>query len=125
MGNQPFDLTELDWTPELWVACHDNDERNAALASHLWEDNGLDVPQGFLAVLLSYLGTNQPSTFPLYSLLTASAEHENAYVRSSCASSIATALEHWTPQIASSLAALEELYREKVRQSSTYLVYRS
>ncbi|TCD64479.1 translational activator of GCN4 [Steccherinum ochraceum] len=94
---QPFDLTELDWSAELWIAHHDNDEQNARLAGHLWEDNGLDVPEGFLDVLLPYL------------------EHENAYVRSSCASSIATALEHWTSQVPSSLSTIEALYREKAK----------
>ncbi|KAH8103551.1 armadillo-type protein [Cristinia sonorae] len=94
---QPFDLTELDWSPELWIACHDKDEQNARLASHLWEDNGLDVPQGFLGELLSYL------------------DHENAYVRSSCAASIAAGLEHWTQLVPQSLLTLQGLYREKAK----------
>ncbi|THH23082.1 hypothetical protein EUX98_g8100 [Antrodiella citrinella] len=94
---QPFDLTEMDWTPELWIACHDTDEQNVRLADHLWDDNGLDVPQDFLDVLLTYL------------------EHENAYVRSSCASSIAAALEHWPTSVALSLMTLESLYREKAK----------
>jgi hypothetical protein len=55
---QPFDLTDMDWTPELWIVCHDEDEQNARLAEHLWEDNGLDVPEQFLNVLLQYLGNS-------------------------------------------------------------------
>ncbi|CAB4435640.1 unnamed protein product [Rhizophagus irregularis] len=38
-----LDLTEIDFSCELWVACHDEDENNAKLASVLWEDNGMDV----------------------------------------------------------------------------------
>ena len=53
---QPFDLTDLDWSPELWIACHDDDEQNARLARHAWEDNGLDVPEKFLDSLLDFLG---------------------------------------------------------------------
>ena len=53
---QPFDLTDLDWSPELWIAIHDNDEQNARLAQHVWEDNGLDVPEPYLQHLLSFLG---------------------------------------------------------------------
>lgn len=53
---KPFDLTDLDWSPELWIACHDLDAQNARLATHLWEDNGLDVPQHYLQSLLIYLG---------------------------------------------------------------------
>lgn len=51
-------MTELDWSPELWIACRDDDEQNARLAEHLWEDNGLDVPENFLQSLLGYLGMN-------------------------------------------------------------------
>ena len=46
----------MEWSPELWVAAHDEDEQNARLARHLWEDNGLDVPETFLPLLLNYLG---------------------------------------------------------------------
>ena len=46
----------MDWSAELWVACHDDDEQNARLARHLWEDNGLDVPETFLDDLLPFLG---------------------------------------------------------------------
>ena len=53
---QPFDLTDLEWTPELWIAYHDEDEQNARLAQHVWDDNGLDVPKGFLDELLVFLG---------------------------------------------------------------------
>ncbi|KAK7051190.1 translational activator of GCN4 [Paramarasmius palmivorus] len=94
---QPFDLTDYEWSPELWIACHDEDEQNARLARHLWEDNGLDVPQGFLDLLLQFL------------------EHDNAYVRASNAVAIAEAVEHWPQSISSTIAALEEYYREKAK----------
>ena len=46
----------MDWSPELWVACHDDDDQNARLARHLWEDNGLDVSETFIDDLLTFLG---------------------------------------------------------------------
>jgi hypothetical protein len=46
----------MDWSAELWVACHDDDEQNARLAHHLWEDNGLDVSETFLDDILPFLG---------------------------------------------------------------------
>ncbi|KAJ3552008.1 hypothetical protein NM688_g4384 [Phlebia brevispora] len=94
---QPFDLTDLDWSVELWIASHDEDEQNARLAGHLWEDNGLDVPENFLSVLKGYL------------------EHENAYVRISTASALADAVEHWPQVITSSLNELQDFYREKAK----------
>ncbi|KAF8057458.1 armadillo-type protein [Lyophyllum atratum] len=92
---QPSDLTDLDWSPELLIACHDEDEQNARLARHLWEDNGLDVPEQFLDALLHYLG------------------HDNAYVRSSVAAAIAEGVEHWPQTIQKTVIVLQDFYREK------------
>ncbi|KAH9856756.1 ARM repeat-containing protein [Lenzites betulinus] len=95
---QPFDLTELDWSPELWIASHDEDENNARLADHVWEDNGLDVPESFLNDLLPYL------------------EHDNAYVRSCAAAALADAvIEYWPTSISSVLLTLQDFYREKAK----------
>ncbi|KAJ6607520.1 armadillo-type protein [Mycena sp. CBHHK59/15] len=94
---QPFDLTDLDWSPQLWVACHDDDEQNGRLARHVWEDNGLDVPEAFLAELLPFLG------------------HDNAYVRRSAAAAIAEAVEHWPQAVHSTVSAMQEYYRDKAK----------
>ncbi|RPD57344.1 ARM repeat-containing protein [Lentinus tigrinus ALCF2SS1-7] len=95
---QPFDLTEYDWSPELWIAYHDEDEQNARLANRIWEDNGLDVPETFLPDLLPYL------------------EHENAYVRSCSASAVADAvIEYWPGSISRVLLTLEDFYRERAK----------
>jgi len=53
---QPLDLTDLDWSPHLWIACYDEDEQNAWLARRAWEENGLDVPESYLQNLLVFLG---------------------------------------------------------------------
>ncbi|KAF8911690.1 armadillo-type protein [Gymnopilus junonius] len=94
---QPFDLTEMDWSPELWIACHDNDEQNERLALHVWEDNGLDVPETFLNDLLDYLG------------------HDNAYVRSSTAAAIAEAVEQWPQTIQKTVLTLQDYYCDKAK----------
>ncbi|EIN06629.1 ARM repeat-containing protein [Punctularia strigosozonata HHB-11173 SS5] len=95
---QPFDLTDLEWSPELWVAVHDEDEQNARLAQHLWEDNGLDVPETFLPPLLNYL-----------------ADHEHESVRSSAARGLSEAVEQWPQTVGEVVIALEQFYREKAR----------
>ncbi|KAJ7720581.1 armadillo-type protein [Mycena maculata] len=94
---QPFDLTDLDWSPELWVACHDDDEQNGRLARHVWEDNGLDVPEVFLAHLVPFLG------------------HDNGYVRRGAAAAIAESVEHWPQAVHSTVSALQEYYRDKAK----------
>ncbi|KAJ7252741.1 armadillo-type protein [Mycena haematopus] len=94
---QPFDLTDLDWSPELWVACHDDDEQNGRLARHAWEDNGLDVPEAFLEQLLPFLG------------------HDNTYVRRGAAAAIVESVEHWPQAVYSTVTTLREYYRDNAK----------
>lgn len=51
-------MTDLDWSPELWLANHDADEQNARLAAQLWEENGLDVPDNFFDTLVDFLSVS-------------------------------------------------------------------
>ncbi|KAI5995298.1 armadillo-type protein [Pisolithus orientalis] len=94
---QPLDLTDFDWSPELWIACHDEDEQNARLANHVWEDNGLDVPEDFLGQLLPFLG------------------HVNAYARASSAFAIADAAGHLPQTSEKIIVALQDLYCDKAK----------
>ena len=55
---QPLDMTDVGWSLELWIACHDEDERNAELASDLWLENGLQTPEHCLSSLLKFLGAS-------------------------------------------------------------------
>ncbi|EUC57504.1 translational activator GCN1 [Rhizoctonia solani AG-3 Rhs1AP] len=94
---QPFDLTELDWSPEIWIACHDEDEQNARLARHLWDDNGLDVSSGYISELLPFL------------------DHENKYVRTAVGEAIAESAATLPDTLPQLMLTLEELYREKAK----------
>lgn len=53
---QPLDMTDLGWSPELWIARFDDEDRNADLAAELWVENGLEVPGDCLPSLLALLG---------------------------------------------------------------------
>ncbi|KAF7294474.1 TOG domain-containing protein [Mycena kentingensis (nom. inval.)] len=94
---QPFDLTDFDWSPELWLACHDEDDQNGRLARHVWDDNGLDVPETFLPVLLPLLG------------------HDNAYVRKAAGAAIADAVQQWPQTLHATVLALQDYYRDKAK----------
>ncbi|EMD33195.1 hypothetical protein CERSUDRAFT_142825 [Gelatoporia subvermispora B] len=95
---QPFDLTDLDWSPHLWLACHDDDEQNARSARHIWEDNGFDVPETFLRDMLPFL------------------EHSHAYVRNSASAALAEGIvDQWPQLISNALDSLKEFYREKAK----------
>lgn len=96
---QVLDLTELDWSPELWIACHDNDQQNARLARHIWEDNGFDIPDSYFTDLRPFL------------------VHEFACVRASCANSFTGATAQWPQQASIIIRSLQDLYREKKKIS--------
>ncbi|WWD10197.1 hypothetical protein V865_008331 [Kwoniella europaea PYCC6329] len=94
---QPFDLTELDYSEELWIAIHDDDEQNANLALHIWEDNGLDLPETYLNSLLRYLS------------------HGSAAVRLGCARALSEGAEQHPNQVEPTIRGLQELYAEKAK----------
>lgn len=56
LSSQPLDLTDMDYSNALWIAVQDTDERNAALALRIWDDNGLDVKEDILPQILGSLG---------------------------------------------------------------------
>ncbi|KAI6043543.1 armadillo-type protein, partial [Pisolithus marmoratus] len=94
--HMPLDLTDLDWSPELWIACHDEDARNAHLANHVWEDNGLDFGSS---------GRSSEQT----------TGHVNAYARASSAFAIADAVGHLPQTSEKTIVALQDLYRDKAK----------
>ena len=53
---QPFDLTDVEWSPEVFVACHDDDEQNGRLARQLCDENGLEIPEEYILNLVPLLG---------------------------------------------------------------------
>ncbi|EIW69657.1 hypothetical protein TREMEDRAFT_73934 [Tremella mesenterica DSM 1558] len=95
---QPVDLTDMDYSQELWIAVHDADDQNSSLARHLWEDNGLDVPETYLSSLLTYL------------------THDTNAVRISTASALATAAQQFPSQVLPTLDGLQALYADKARE---------
>src|SRR5437016_77444 len=50
-----IDLTDLDFSKEIWLACHDNDEEIAETALAIWEENGLDTEDRLVFEMPQYL----------------------------------------------------------------------
>ncbi|KZT41926.1 ARM repeat-containing protein [Sistotremastrum suecicum HHB10207 ss-3] len=94
---QPFDVTDIDWSPELWVLCHDYDPQNVSLARHIWDDNGLDLPEDFAKFLLPFL------------------DHKVHFVRSRIAFAFAEAIEYWPHTVDTLTANLRGLYLERAK----------
>lgn len=95
---QSLDLTDLEFSAELWLACHDpSDAENARLAYRAWEESVLDVPEDFAAKLLPYI------------------EDDREYVRRACGRSFAGAVELHPEALPGLLSDLFALYRERNR----------
>jgi len=50
-----IDLTDLDFSEEIWLACHDDLEENVELGRAIWEENALGVEHADAVKLLPYL----------------------------------------------------------------------
>lgn len=93
----PVDITDFDYLEELWIAMHDDDEQNANLASHIWEDNGLDLPEDYLASLITYLC------------------HDSVAVRLGTAKALTESSGQYPQQVGPTIKGLEKLYVEKAK----------
>ncbi|KAH3672228.1 hypothetical protein WICPIJ_010080 [Wickerhamomyces pijperi] len=54
--DQEFDLTDLKYNDEIWIACHDNDEVNAELGLTIWEENKFELSGESIRSLYNFLG---------------------------------------------------------------------
>ncbi|KAI8988374.1 armadillo-type protein [Mycotypha africana] len=89
-----LDLTDIDYSSELWVACHDENESNAALALELWEDNAMDVEDGFRDKLIEYIVS------------------DNDYVRQAASKALAEATEQYPETVYDTLQTIYSLYKK-------------
>jgi len=108
-----LDLTDLDWSPELWITCYDEDEQNARLASRAGKTMGWTSPNSSLILFyISLVSTTVAPIIGAFSQLIVG--HDNEYVRSSTASAIAATVEQHQQTIQQTLLTLKDYYREKV-----------
>ncbi|KAG8904625.1 translational activator of GCN4 [Tulasnella sp. 403] len=94
---QPLDLTDFEWSPEIWLACHDEDEQVSKLATQVWEENGLDVRSGYEDDLMKFLG------------------HDNEYVRRTVPSAFMEACELLPKTTSALLKSLRTLWKETAK----------
>ena len=50
-----IDLTDLEFSKEIWLCCHDAKEDSAEIANAIWEENGLDVDESTAYEVRFYL----------------------------------------------------------------------
>ncbi|OAV93029.1 hypothetical protein PTTG_02828 [Puccinia triticina 1-1 BBBD Race 1] len=95
---QPLDMTDIGWSLELWIACHDEDERNANLASDLWLENGLQTPESCLSSLLQLF------------------EHHTPAIRNAAAKSVAETVQIYPHLAKVALAEISTRYEYLARE---------
>ncbi|TRX91957.1 hypothetical protein FHL15_007054 [Xylaria flabelliformis] len=49
------DLSDAEFSEELWIACHDDVEENQELGQDIWEESGFDISEEVSVKLLPYL----------------------------------------------------------------------
>jgi hypothetical protein len=50
-----IDMSELDFSEEVWLACHDDVDENVELGREIWEESGFEVSRDSPFRMLSYL----------------------------------------------------------------------
>ncbi|KAI8639859.1 armadillo-type protein [Parasitella parasitica] len=93
-GLEFLDLTDLDYSPQLWVACHDENESNAKLAKQQWEDNAMDIDEDFRDQLLAYVVS------------------DSNYVRQAASKALAEAVEEYPEAVYDTLQAIYAKYKK-------------
>ena len=57
-----IDLTDYDFCEQIWLACHDVNEENAALGAIIWEENALEAGAADAFKMLPYLTVKDRQT---------------------------------------------------------------
>ncbi|KAK9468030.1 armadillo-type protein [Lipomyces arxii] len=97
-----FDVSDIGYSDELWIACHDEIELNAKTASSIWDENALKITPETPERMLAYLDRSDG-------------------VRAATARAIADALESLADDnlFHMFLAALMDLYRVRAAPPAT------
>ncbi|KAK4705757.1 hypothetical protein P7C70_g456, partial [Phenoliferia sp. Uapishka_3] len=110
----PLDLTELEFPVNLWIAAHDVDERNSQLALKAWEENGLDVPEDFLTILVPSLCALSPFPSNEFSVLTMFyAAHSSNAIRRATANAVAEGIDLHPSEVAEAIRQIIVEYHDK------------
>lgn len=89
-----IDLTDLEFCEEIWLACYDNVEENAALGQAIWEENALECESQDAFKMLPYLSSTDKQ------------------LRRAASNAMAQCIHDSPSVFADVLTRLEESYRE-------------
>ena len=92
-----IDLSDLDFSEEIWLACHDEDPDNAELAITIWEESGFEDRDQSIALTLVYL------------------ESSDAQLRGAAARALFETTSAYMETFSKTLRDLINLYNEKAK----------
>ena len=92
-----IDLTDLDFSEEIWLACHDDVDENIELARAIWDENGLEVEADSAVKTLPYL------------------ENTDKQLRRAAARALADSVSQHPHTFTSVLSMLNDRYRERAK----------
>ncbi|KAI9811171.1 MAG: translational activator of GCN4 [Pycnora praestabilis] len=95
--NTEIDLIDLDFSDEIWLACHDDVNENVETARMIWEENGLEIEEKAAYKILPYL------------------ESTDKQLRRSAARALSDLVSSFPSTLGDILSRLQELYRERAR----------
>ena len=60
--NEQLELSDMEYSVHIWIACHDQEEDNASTALEIWEENEFKVQDSMLDLMPAFLEDNARST---------------------------------------------------------------
>lgn len=101
-----IDMSEMNFSEEIWIACHDDIDANVELGQEIWEESGFEVSPDSVVTMLPYL------------------EKEDKQLRRAAARALAAAVKQHPKVLTEVLSRLEasyvELAKPKVPQLDEY-----
>lgn len=95
--NAEIDLTDLDFSEHIWLACHDHVEENVDVAKAIWEENALEIDDSSYGKIISYLAS------------------KDSQLRGAAARGLAHAVELDRSKFAGILSELQTKYEDETR----------
>ncbi|KAL8703325.1 MAG: hypothetical protein Q9201_003489 [Fulgogasparrea decipioides] len=97
MIREHLDLTDLDFSEEIWLAAHDDSDENAELAWTIWQENALEA-----------LPTDAPKIVPYLA-------SKDGQLRRAASKALAACVGGQSSELISNLHKLEDQYVDKAR----------
>ncbi|KAI0526721.1 armadillo-type protein [Xylaria bambusicola] len=88
------DLSEIEFSEELWISCHDDIDENREIGQEIWEESGFEISKELSVKMLPYL------------------ESKDSQLRRAAARSLAETCKAFPTAIEDTLLRLRESYAE-------------